>query len=186
MTNELIPVDEYGPKMQALSDLKRNFVLAYFEHPQYSASQLAREAGYTDNPDHPNQIRVRGSLTMRSPDVLEAIQEESGRRLRSLAAIGVTTLAEIALNPTHKDRLKAAGMILDRTGFHAMSEHKVTVDDKRPQTKQELIAAVKSVAQEAGLDADAIKKLTGEDVVEAEFTEIDPVDQEIQQQMEDL
>ena len=65
---------------------------------------------------------------------------------------------------------------MNRAGIHAQSEHKVTVDDKRPQSKKELIDATKNVLAELGMTpAQAEKFLEGktDDVVEAEFTEVE-------------
>ena len=179
-------LDSYGPMMQALTQLERNYVNAFLEHPTYSATALAKIAGYTDNPNHPQQIRVAGSLVSRNERVIAAINEEGSKRLRSGGAIAVEALLTILRNPSHKDHMKAIDMTLNRTGFHAMSEHKVTVDDKRPQTKQEMIDRVKALAHELGLGADAVKKMTGEDVIEAEFVEVDETDASIAEQMEDL
>lgn len=187
-------LSEYGPAMQRLNPKQRSFVLAYLEHPLWSQSQIAEHAGYTPNKEQPAQLRVRAHLLMHNEGVIAAINEESSKRMRGAAAIAVSAVVKIAMDQTHKDHLKAALALMDRTGHHALSEHKVTVDDKRPQTKAELIAAVRGVAAELGItDPSVVKQLTGEDVVEAEFTEVESVkpqevslDADIAKQMEDL
>lgn len=180
---------ELGPAMQRLTVLQRQFVVAYCEHPNYTPGQLAAEAGYSAGTEGSTQLRVVGFHMMRNEKVLAAINEEAGKRLRGAGLIGVGAVVAIALNPAHKDHLKAALALMDRTGHHATSEHKVTVDDKRPQSKAELVAAVAQVARDAGLTDDAIKKLTGGDIVDAEFQDVTAqteLDAQIAAEMEDL
>lgn len=183
MGQELEEIVEYGPAMSELTQLQRNFVNAWCEHSNYTPTQLAAEAGYA--PGNYGSQKVTAHHLMHNDKVLAAMNEEASKRLRSGGLIGVSAVVAIALNPSHKDHLKAALALMDRTGFHAMSEHKVTVDDKRPQTKQELIDAVKVVAAELGLDTAAIKQLTGEDIVEGEFVEV-LSDEQIKQMTEDM
>lgn len=167
---------EFGPAMSALTDLQRQFVIEYCDHPELSLHALAQRAGYAAGAPGSTQLRVVGSNNMHNEKVLEAINEEASKRLRSGGLVGVTGLMKMALNETHKDHFRACQALADRTGFHAMSEHKVTVDDKRPQTKQELIDAVRKVAAEAGLTAAEAEKLisAGTAPVEVKFTEIEP------------
>ena len=154
-----------GPKMLALNQMQRRFVHAYFEHPNYSDRQLAVEAGYQD--------RTTGNRLMHDERVIAAINEETSKRLRTGGAIGVMGMIKVALDTAHKDHLKACAMLADRTGFHALSEHKVTVDDKRPETKAELVAAVAAAAKELGYSPEVIKAMVGTEAIEVEFEEID-------------
>lgn len=188
MSNELtIPGEDlssYGPAMQGLSPLMRRFVIAYCEHPNYDHSQLAQEAGYSAASK--GSLKVTGHRLMHDERVIAAINEEASKRLRGSGLLGISVMMQIAANPAHKDQLKAATALADRTGFHALSEHKVTVDDKRPQTKAEMIRAIVALGREQGLSDEEIKKWTGGEIVDAEFSEIDPVDAVIEKQMEDL
>jgi hypothetical protein len=185
-SHALIPQDDLenlGPAMQALTQLQRNFVTVYLEHSNWSAASIAREAGYADTGD---ACKVRAHTLVHDERVIAAINEQASKLLRRGGSIGVQGLMALALNPNHKDHLKACIAIMDRTGFHAMSEHKVTVDDKRPQSKKEMIDRVKLLAEELGLGQEAIKKMTGEDVVDVEFKEVDDVQLLIDKQMEEL
>ena len=192
MSQELtIPTEteapEYGPKMSALAPLQRRLVEVYLEHPTWSATAMALEAGYAQS-----SAAVRGSINLRDPRVIEAINEEGSRRLRAGGPLAVMGLMKMVVNEAHKDHFRACVAVADRTGFHALSEHKVTVDDKRPQTKRELIDAVKNIAAELKLSPAMIAELTGEKVIEAEFSELSEdctdadVDADIAAQMEDL
>lgn len=181
----------YGPAMQALTTLQRAFVNAAMEHPTYSQAQLAQEAGYQGSgPEARVAFAVAGHRNMHDPKVLAAMDEEANRRMRYGGVIGVSAVLKIALNETHKDHLKAALALMNRTGRHEMTEHKVVVDDKRPETKEELVSAVKGVLEQLGMSKDEakafIKKTTGEDILDADFTEVDPVALLIAKQMEDL
>ena len=176
MANELAEIDDYGPAMLALSPMMRRYVVMWCEHPNFGPKALAKAAGYQGDD---NCLAVTGHRVSHDKKVLAAMDEEASKRLRYGGAIGVAAVVKIALNEAHKDHLKAALALMDRTGRHAMSEHKVVVDDKRPETKAELIAAIKRVAGEAGLDDGAVQKLIGVDVgnvVDAEFEEIPNVE----------
>lgn len=166
-------LDGYGPAMLALTARQRAFVKASMNHPTANQAKLAEIAGFTGSPQ---SLQVTGHRVQHDEKVLAAMNEEAGKRMRTGGLIGVSAVIEIALNKTHKDHLKAALALMDRTGFHALSEHKVTVDDKRPQSKKELIDATKNVLAELGMTpAQAEKFLEGktDDVVEAEFTEVE-------------
>ena len=178
-------LSEFGPAMQALTERQRAFVGAYLEYPNAPSSTIAQKAGYSES--SLGYLRYIGHRNMHNEGVINAINEEASKRLRSAGLIAVSAVTAIALNPQHKDHLKAALAIMDRTGHHALSEHKVTVDDRRPQTKKELVAAVIQVAREAGLDDEAIKKLTGGEIVDADFVEVDEtLDAQIEAEMADL
>lgn len=173
--------------MQAITHLQRQFVLAYIDHPNYTGEQLAAAAGYTPGAATSAQLRISAHRNMHNEKVIAAINEETSKRLRSGGIIGVDGMIKLALNPNHKDHFRACAALADRTGFHALSEHKVVVDDKRPQTKQEMLVALKNVMAELGGTA-GIEQLIGQGstvVIDAEFTEVDD-DEEIEKQMEDL
>lgn len=189
MTQELAtavePGIEYGPRMAALAPLQRNFVIQYLSHPTWTQKDIGLAAGYSQS-----SASIMGNRNAHDERVIAAIQEEGSRRLRSGGALAVSGLMLMVMNPSHKDHFRACVAVADRTGFHAMSEHKVTIDDKRPETHAELMAAVREAALALGVDASTFKKLTGEDApatIEGEFTEIDPdVEADIALQMEDL
>ena len=77
-------------------------------------------------------------------------------------------LTDDAVEP--KDRIKAAGMLLDRSGFGAAQTINVnkTVTDRSGKAVMERL---QELAQKHGLDAS--KLLAGPAPVEAEFTEVD-------------
>ena len=182
-TDLTIPHDDaadYGPKMLALAPLQRNLVNVYLEHPTWSATAMAIEAGYSQS-----SAPVRGSINLRDERVIAAIDEEGSRRFRVGGPLAVMGLLKLVMNEGHKDHFRACVAVADRTGHHAMSEHKVTVDDKRPQTKAELIAAVKVAAAELKLSPAMIAELTGEKIIDGEFTDISEVRERLEANGED-
>jgi hypothetical protein len=171
---EITEIVEYGEAMSALTQLQRNFVNQWLDHANWSGTALAEAAGYATGPPGSNTLTTTAYRLTHDPKVLAAMDEEASKRMRSGGAIGVAAVVKIALNESHKDHMKAALALMNRTGRHETTEHHVIVDDKRPQTKAELIAAVRRVASEAGLTPAEAEKLIGSsgEVVEVEFEEI--------------
>ena len=158
---------ELGPAMSALSERQRKFVLAMVEHPGLSQTDAARMAGYSDVKDG---AKVRGHICAHHPGVQAAIREVAGLRLNANSLLAADVLIRIAADEDMpaKERLKAAGMLLDRTGFGAAQTINVnkTVTDRSGKAIMERIAAL---SQKLGVDS---KLLLGGPVVDAEFTEV--------------
>lgn len=167
---------QLGPAMRALpTDNMRRFVIALLEIGQLNYTKAAALAGYSQ--ESPGALQVTASRLAHDTRILAAIHEESDRRLHAGAAMAVSQLLLIAdAAPKQSDRLKAIEMILNRTGLHAMSEHKVTVNDVS-NTDDAMIARIKEIAAKLGLDqskllggAEKVEKAVAE-VVDVEYTE---------------
>ena len=187
MGTELAKTDDipdFGPAMAVLTDKQRAFVQAYCEHPNYDNAPLVKEAGYGDSTLV--SARVTGYRLMHNEKILAAINEEASKRLRGSGILGVSVMMQIAANPAHKDHLKAATALADRTGFHALSEHKVTIDDKRPKSRKEMVQQMIAMGREQGMSNDQIKVFGAGEIVDADFVEVSEVDADIEKQMEDL
>lgn len=145
-----VPSDEeLGPAMRALpTDKMRRFVLALMIQGDDNHSRAAAAAGYEGNPDI---WKVAGYRLMRDERILKALHEETTRRLHAGRTLGVSALLKIAGNEQHKNHYQAVIALLDRVGFHASSEHKVTVDDHR-KTDAEIRERIQLVASELGID----------------------------------
>jgi hypothetical protein len=162
--------DDFGPAMTALSERQRLFVLAMIEVPGCSHAAAARRAGYSDVAEG---AKVTGHRLAHHSGVQAAIREEAGKRLNasSLTAAGVllSLLTDEAIEP--KDRIKAAGMLLDRSGFGAAQTINVnkTVTDR---TGAGMLERIRALAAANGLDP--VKLLGGNapPVVEGEFSEV--------------
>lgn len=159
-----------GPAMQALSENRRCFVVAMLETGGQNHAHAAYMAGYGKDTE---VARVSACRMMRDPSVLAAIREEADRRLRSGAILGASVLMEIASNQMHKDRLKAAESLLNRSGLVVEQTHRVIHEDNR--SDDELKRAVIAMAMKYGMDP---AKLLGDDTkkvaaIDGEFVEVE-------------
>jgi phage terminase small subunit len=118
-----------GPAMRDLEPKQRRFVIAYCRDAS-DHSRCAEAAGYSTKA---NGHRTAAFRMLKNPRVIDAIKEEAGRTLNSAAFIAVSALHDIAANPEHKDRYKAAATILSRTGFPETTQQDVVVnhEDRR-------------------------------------------------------
>lgn len=170
---EVPPEDDLGPKMRALNERQRAFVTAHLETGKGDNTLCASMAGYSGSRQ---TLAVTGHRLAHNLQVLEAMHEEAGRRLASSKVMAVSQLISIAQNSMDdKNKLTAIKMILNRTGMHELSEHKVTTVDAS-RTDAEMIKRITQLATGLGLDA---KKLLGHHVpaaapapIDGEFTEV--------------
>jgi phage terminase small subunit len=158
---------DYGPAMSALNDRQRAFVMAMIEFPGITQAKAAEIAGYRNSP---GGMKVQGHSCAHNAGVQAAIREVAGARLNSNSLLAADVLVEIARDEgaSRKDRLKAAGMLLDRTGFAAEQTINVnkTVTDR---TGAGMLDRIKALASGLGIDS---TKLLGGNVVEGEFSEV--------------
>lgn len=162
----------YGPAMRAITEMQRRFVIAILEQGTANFTDAARIAGYKGDR---HQLSVVGHHTAHNPKVQEAMHEEAKRRLHAGVIPAIATLVEVATDKFHKDRVKAAAMILNRVGLHEMTEHKVTVENVSDSA---MIERIHQLAGRLGVDAkkllgSAAKKVTA---VDAEFEEAESAD----------
>ena len=144
-----------GPKLLALgTDLQRRFAF-YMGCGETNATQACRDAGYKNSD---GGIRVQAHQLMHNPDVLEAIAEVGSKQLRSLPPLAIKSLRTILEDPktSTSTRLNTALAVLDRTGFSARTEHKVTVEHTVDTREIEELA--KRLAAESGI---AVERLLG-------------------------
>lgn len=175
----LRPDESYGPAMAALTDPQKRFVIAMLETGAQNVTNAAIMAGYS-----PNSAQQYGSRLQHIPAVQLAMREEAEKRLRAGALLGASVMIEIASNSQHKDRFKAADRLLGAAGLAVESVSRHIIEDHR--TDSELTEFIRAIAQRNGLDP---AKLLGKgEVVDAEFSEIDPRDrsEEIEGSMEGL
>lgn len=156
---------ELGPKMRALTERQRAFVLAVIEHPGITQGKAAELAGYQNSP---GGYRVTGHMLSHDERVIAAIHEVAGQRMRSQSLLAATVLTQLLGSEDEKIALKAAGMLLDRVGFGAQQNINInqTVTDNSGKA---IMDRIKALASKHGMDA---KRLLGAPVVEAEFSEV--------------
>src|SRR6185437_12437438 len=175
MASDLInPGDlpEYGPAMQALSPMMRAFVLAVLDQRRRNNTAAARKAGYTNSEVG---FRVTGHRLAHDARVIAALHEEAGKRMETAAHIAAGVVVDVMTSPDaeNKDRLKAAGMILDRTGYGASKTINV---NKTVVRKMDLPAAAAKIAEFRQKFPEHFARIVGGDapaaVIEGEFTEV--------------
>jgi hypothetical protein len=129
----------------------------------------AQLAGYEGDM---STLRVTGSRLAHDEDVLNAMHEEAGRRLKSGQIQAVATLLMIMQSsPKDSDRLKAVEMLMNRTGMHPLTEHKV-VNVNASKTDAELVKRLRNLAKEAGIDEAGLLRQVG--YIEVEYAEVPP------------
>jgi phage terminase small subunit len=167
----IIPEDDsdLGPAMRQLTSKQQRFVQIYLEQPTRSGKSTAAAAGYSTGGSGVG-VRFEAYRLLRSERILAAIREELDKRFRSDAVLGRAVLLEIALDKEHPQRLKAATALLDRGGFHSMSEQRITVDH-RDMTGDAMRERIQALAAELGVDA---AKLLGANAVPMKVIEHEP------------
>lgn len=146
----------FGPKMRALADDRRRTFALIMATGEPSAAKAAREAGYSDVAEG---AKVRAHGLMHDPKVLAAIEEASQGVLRWLAPAAIRAAKAILSDKNHKAHARMIEVVLDRTGFAAKTEHKVTVEHTVDVRELEALAA--RLAQENGIDPRRFIGLSG-------------------------
>lgn len=175
MEIEITPADdEVGPAMAALSDRHRKFVramVALGRNGILNVAEAARIAGYSDTAEG---AKVRGHNLAHDARVQAAILEESRKQINLAASLVATPVCiEVAMDreAPKRDRLRACEMLFNRGGLPAQTEHRVTIDDRRPKQLAELAA---QLARELGLDEQKLLgiNMAAKPVLEGEYVEV--------------
>jgi phage terminase small subunit len=154
--------DDLGPKMQALiNDQHRKFVWAMLHQP--NPTNAAKVAGYSDKSEG---CKVRGCELMQRDDIQEALHEVGWKQLRGAALKSIFALEAIVDDPNHPKHLHAVLATLDRTGFAAQTEHKVTVEHTFGKARMEEIA--RRLGANLGIDANKLIGVNDTKVVEGQ------------------
>lgn len=162
----------FGPHMKALTPAQQRFVIAVLQLGSTNYTRAAIAAGYKQT-----AAKFAAYRLAHHEKVILALNEEAKRRLQASAPMAISELVKIAEETVDgKIKLKAIEMILNRTGHHALSEHRVDV--QHSYSDPDAIARIRSLAMQLGMDP--IKLLgtagvkmddTGQ-VIDGEFTEV--------------
>lgn len=170
MKNRALVPDEkdlsIGHAMRALTNKQRDFVRIFVAQGGRNASRAYAEA-YPDSKSE-KAHSVESHRLIHSNHIILAIREEADKRIRTGALLGASVLMEIADNPMHKDQLKAATELLNRSGLIVATQHHVVVEDKR--TEKEIRDTILRLAEKNKIDVDGI--LGKDDAVDVEFEEV--------------
>lgn len=146
----LPPDGELGPAMKALNERQQLFVLACLNMgSRVDHTRAVKIAGYQGTK---NSYKVQAHRLAHDAKVQAAILEEAGKRIQAgtIAASGLLVEVIGAKKVPVKDKLKAAGMLLDRGGLPAASEHRVTVT--HPEDRVAKLQRMANLAKSLGLD----------------------------------
>lgn len=161
---------EFGPAMKALSPMMRQFVLALLDQRKRNNAAAAKRAGYSAT--SPVAIRVAGHRLAHDARVIAALHEEAGKRMETAAHIAAGVVVQVMgdKDATNKDKLKAAGMVLDRTGFGVSQTINV---NKTVTRKIDVSTAAAKIAEFRQKFPDQFAKLIGApEPIDAEFSEV--------------
>lgn len=164
----------FGPAMGKLSPQQRAWVIAFLETgDKENGTAAARASGYgseSDTEDKRNwACRMAGSRLKRDPKVLEAVKELAKDRFRLVAHRATERVVQLLDSPDEKIALKAADMIMARSGLGASQEINVNhKHDLGDMDDKAMIRRIAQLAQDQGMDP--VKLLGSRGVViDAEF-----------------
>lgn len=146
---QYIAEDDFGraceiPELAKLDPQTQRFVWEW-THNGCDAKRAAAAGGYHEK---------HAYVLLKRQNVIDAITALTDRMMHGSAIPAINAVVEIVNDPTHKDRLKAAGMILNRTGWPEVQEHRVRVE-KVPD-EMAMIAAATELAKKMGVDPAAL------------------------------
>ena len=151
-----------------LSKRERTFVRELIETGQGrrgAAVDAVIAAGYTSNR---NAARVRAYELLHSSHILEALREESTRRLHAGAALATSVLLDLAASATSEQvRLAASKELLDRSIGPIPSRASVQVGVQIDNSAEALLEALENY--KAGRPVE----FTDGTIIQAEFSEVD-------------
>lgn len=161
---------ELGPKMQALTEMQRLFVLNYVS-ARGNATGAARASGYGKDSPTKEQAdeacRQAGHRMIHDPKILGAMKEDAERRLNAGVAMAAEELVSLATaSPDEKVRIKAALGVLALGGISPISrvEH-----IHSHQTTAAMTAEIEKMAKALGLDSRALLGYDPDQVQDAVF-----------------
>lgn len=163
---------ELGPRMRALTERQRAFVMAVIEQPGITQGEAARLAGYSASSDV--LLRKQGHFLAHDERIIAAIHETAGQRMRAQSLMAANVLVELLGSENETIALKAAGMLLDRVGFGAQQNININ-QHVTDNSGKAIMERIRALAQKHGLDeAKLLGKKAEPAVIEAEFAEVPP------------
>ena len=146
-----------GPKMLALPEKQREFIIALFTRvrPGHgAASQAARLVGFGTATSSPQSIASISSRLMNNEAVLDAMREFGERFIRSTAPAAIRAMHKLILTQSHKDHGRAVGMLLDRVHPAETTHHVMVKHDATPSlvATAAVLARIHALALSAGID----------------------------------
>lgn len=158
--------DDLGPAMRALPEQQQRFVIAL----AMCGGKLSRAAELSGceagNTARHYAFRVRQLASVR-----KAMKEWAEHVIGESVFLATAALVEIVKDPHHKDRLKAADMLMSRNGMIVAQKIEVEHTDANTKSLQSIVDNIKRLASQTGIDAKVLLQSAGVplDVIDAEF-----------------
>lgn len=167
---------ELGPKMLALTERQRRFVLELVADPLMSRAEAARLAGYSDIAEG---AKVRAHGLMHDQRIIDALHEQAGKRLWAISMKAAHRVDQMLDSDDDKVVLKAAVAVLDRTGFGAQQNININ-QTVRDESSKAILGRIEALADRLGVPVAGLlgaKSSSGTEkinmpVVDAEFSEV--------------
>jgi hypothetical protein len=160
----------YGPKMLAISDMRRRFVEALFtvevEKGKSRITAAAKAAGFTCANDH--NFHAAGCNIMRIPAVQAAIAEHYAGMTKTLGPKIYAAIERIIDDPDHPDHAKvviAFADKLDPTPRGPVVQIEQTVVNM--QTGDQMLERIRYLAEKHGLPMPELLNSRGPGLIEA-------------------
>lgn len=154
-----IDLPEWGPKLAALSEKRRAFVLALFDQDAPRKGQglmlyAARQAGYGTPTSSSKSLGVMARQVAQSPEVQAAVREYGRVALRSgFTPEALRALKDLLQDPTSRDHARAIAMVLDRSD-PLETTATIKIEDHRPPSPEitaKVLERIDELARRAGI-----------------------------------
>lgn len=160
---------ELGPKMLALSEKQRQFVLELVADPLMPRAEAARLAGYSDSSE---AAKVTAHRLMHDQRIIDAMHEQAGRRLWAISMKAAHRVDQMIDSDDPKIALKAAIAVLDRTGMGAQQNININ-QTVRDESGKAILARIEALADRLGVPVTGLLGARpAASVVEGEFSEV--------------
>jgi phage terminase small subunit len=171
-----LPGDDakFGPKMEALNERQRKFVVALFivKPGHGSAVRAARSAGFGTDKSSAQTMASIASRLMHDDRIIEATREYGERFLKAAGPAALRALEKLILTPSHKDHGRAVAAVVDRL-YPMETQHNLNVEHNvGPGFKE----TAEVMARIADLAAKFRVSLPAPTVINASPNEVDHVD----------
>jgi len=163
---------ELSPTLQALNPRQRRFVWAMLSNGG-NQTDAARRAGYGGSSEQ--SMRATGHRLAHDEKIQKAILEESHKYAGARLYKWMEDIAQIAGDVTQPAaaRLQAYKMLLPRGGSIERTEHTVNVNRGGEMSVPQMIAHIKRLASDLGVDyRPMLQKFGYGDAVDVDFVEV--------------
>ena len=156
---ELAPLDpveaKLGPKMLALSEKQRNFIIALFVVRQGhgAAVRAARASGWGTPSSSAQSLATISSRLMHNDAIIEGMREYGEQFLKAAGPAALRALEKLILTPGHKGHERAVDAVVSRL-YPVETTHKVTVEHQASSSMKataEVFERIMLLAARAGV-----------------------------------